>query len=382
MADTSIEWTKSDDGTPGKVWNPVRGCSLVSAGCSRCYAMRLAYRFSGPGQPYEGLVKMGASGPIWTGVLREVPEKLDEPLSWRKPCRVFVNSMSDLFHEDVSDEFIAAVFAVMAMTPKHTYQILTKRPERAAAWFASISDDPADAVSRGLASLYWEDDAVCAVANYINGWSRWRDLPDDGNPLNGTVKRWPLPNVHAGVSVENQATADERLPWLAKIPTVVPWVSYEPALGPVDFTPWLGWLKWMVQGGESGPGARPLHPLWAKTTRDQCVVAGVPYHFKQWGAYEPMAEGEAWSSYMITESENIPQDSKNVVILHPDGRAEYPKPTREWWTLCDAMLAPDPEADDPEFFEGPVAMHRVGKKIAGRELDGREWNEFPTPIGA
>lgn len=391
MADTTIEWTS-------KVWNPIRGCSLVSQGCRSCYAMKQAYRFSGPCQPYEGLVRMGANGPVWTGRLREVPEKLGEPLSWRKPVKIFVNSMSDLFHSEVSNEFIAAVFAVMAASPRHTYQILTKRPERALAWFASVADDPADKVSAGLSAIDWDEEAVCAVANYINGFARWSGSPEDGNPLDGSVRRWPLPNVHLGVSIEDQSTADERLPLLSKFPTVVPWVSYEPALGPVDFGRWMhpfevsrddegndlgsagggSFIGWLVCGGESGTGARPMHPSWARGARDQCDAAAVPFFFKQWGAYEPMTDAEAWSSYMVTESDDLRGDSKGVVILHPDGTLETSKPTREWWTLCDEMLAPDPQVDDPGFLEGPVAMHKVGKAIAGRELDGRTWDEFPV----
>ncbi|MGW8286400.1 MAG: DUF5131 family protein, partial [Candidatus Deferrimicrobiaceae bacterium] len=133
---TSIEWTKGDDGTKGKAWNPVIGCRRVSDGCSRCYAERMAYRLEKMGQKqYAGLTVLGKSGRRWTGEVRLVPDKLGEPLRWRKPRRVFVNSMSDLFHEDVPDEYIAAVFGVMAACPQHTFQVLTKRPERAAEWF-------------------------------------------------------------------------------------------------------------------------------------------------------------------------------------------------------------------------------------------------------
>jgi protein gp37 len=242
-----IPWTED-------TWNPIRGCSRVSLGCGGphgqggCYAERLAIRLSGPGQPYEGLVKSTPSGPRWTGRVALVESALDLPLRWKKPGRIFVNSMSDLFHEKVPDEWIDRIFAVMAKAPQHTFQILTKRPERMLEWV-----------------------------------TRSRPVP--------------LPNVWLGVSVEDQETADVRIPLLLQTPTAVRWVSYEPALGSVDFRS-LGLLKrtgagldWMVVGGESGPGARPFDLAWARQTIDQCREAGIAPFFKQTGS-RPILDGE------------------------------------------------------------------------------------------
>lgn len=242
--DSSIQWTDA-------TWNPVRGCSRVSSGCEHCYAERQAARFNGPGQPYEGLTRATAHGPVWTGKVRLVPELLDWPLRKRKPLRIFVNSMSDLFHEDVPDEFIAKVFGRMRITPRHTYQILTKRPERMRAW--------------------------------VN-----QQMPYIG---------WPLPNVWLGVSVEDLAMADERIPLLLQTPAALRFVSYEPALGPVDFREYLRgprwfaseqpmnrWLDWLIVGGESGPGARPCDVAWIRSAVKQCRAAGVPVFVKQLGA--------------------------------------------------------------------------------------------------
>jgi protein gp37 len=275
---TSIEWTRGDDGTEGKAWNPVRGCTRVSEGCRNCYAERMAARFSGVddsdlrggtvARPYafHGYAHMTPAGPRWTGRVELIPSKLDEPLHWKKPRRVFVNSMSDLFHEALTNGQINRVFSVMARAPQHTFQVLTKRPARMADYFA---------------------------------WAR---------VANATVKVWPLPNVWLGVSVEDQATADERIPLLLQTPAAVRWVSYEPALGPVDFeairVPLAGEsymvrsalhatdglnrcdgidqsrLDWIVVGGESGPGARPFDVGWAYYTIAQCRLAVGELHLR------------------------------------------------------------------------------------------------------
>jgi protein gp37 len=214
---------------------------------------------SNPGMWGHGLATRTKAGPRWTGRVELVPSKLDLPLHWKRPRRIFVNSTSDLFHEALSDLDINRVFARMARAPQHTYQILTKRPGRAREWFDWAS-----------------------VANY-------------------TVKPWPLPNVWVGVSVEDQATADERIPLLLQTPAVLRWVSYEPALGPVDFrmggmslpefSPHrpLPDLDWIVVGGESGPGARPFDVAWARSTVAQCKSAGVAVFVKQLGA-QPLVE--------------------------------------------------------------------------------------------
>lgn len=270
-ATTSIEWTE-------KTWNPVRGCSVVSPGCVHCYAMKQAHRFSGPGQPYEGLTKPTKAGPQWTGEVRPVVGALLEPLSWRKPSRVFVNSMSDLFHEDVPEAFIDEVFAVMALCPQHTFQVLTKRPRRMQRW---VSDN--------------------ATGGHIFHLSQQVD-PSGAGAQSGA---WPLPNVWLGVSVEDQQRADERIPLLLQTPAAVRFISAEPLLGPVTFR-WAKWddwtdgygrprpqvneldglrrLDWVIVGGESGPGARACDVAWVRSLVQQCQAASVPVFVKQLGS--------------------------------------------------------------------------------------------------
>lgn len=300
---SAIEWTH-------ETWNPVRGCKRVSEGCRNCYAEQIAARFSGPGQPYEGLARRSENGPRWTGHIRTVPAKLSEPLRWRKPRMVFVNSMSDLFHEDVPDDFIAAVFGVMASSPRHTFQILTKRPTRMREWFEWVRENDFDQAdvpfTRGRMHCVWS--ALRMEAEHHPA--------GDGGPLHTKYCAdpegpWPLPNVWIGVSVEDQATADERIPELNACPAALRFVSHEPALGPVTFHPdwmgedrlencsgcvgdfdsgpdcpghYVGGVEWVIVGGESGPGARPFDVQWARDTIAQCREAGVPCFVKQMGS--------------------------------------------------------------------------------------------------
>jgi protein gp37 len=293
-ANSSIEWTDT-------TWNPVRGCSVISPGCVNCYAMKQAHRFSGPGKAYEGLTKLTKAGPQWTGVVRTVEDVLLEPLSWRKPRRVFVNSMSDLFHEDVPDAFIDKVFAVMALAHWHTYQVLTKRPERMREYLVSRTDTTFGGPTRD----------VYQSAYYVS---------EDDQAVNRVLDRpWPLPNVWLGVSVENQQYADERVPLLLQTPAAVRFISAEPLLGRVDLEhvpipapgadfyglrgvaqpltekdsepdDWKYWtrreakLDWVIVGGESGPSARPCRVQWMRDVVAQCRSAGVPVFVKQLGA--------------------------------------------------------------------------------------------------
>lgn len=290
MNQSSIEWTDA-------TWNPTRGCSLVSAGCTNCYAMRQAHRFSGKGQAYEGLTRLTSNGPVWTGDVRLAEDKLEEPLHWKKSRRIFVNSMSDLFHETLSDEDIDRVFAVMALCPQHIFQVLTKRPERMQRYMAEYVMG-----ERRLGDALGERDSLATrllVAKHGYGVEMGHRPPYSAPK-----------HVHLGVSCEDQKTADERIPWLLKTPAAISWVSYEPALGPVDFTsiriPLAGEsfktisaldetdelnkgqqrfrLDWIVCGGESGPGARPFDVQWARDVRDQCRAANVPFFMKQMGS--------------------------------------------------------------------------------------------------
>lgn len=234
MADSKIEWTN-------RTWNPVRGCTKISPGCKHCYAETFAERWRGvKGHPYE----QGFD-------LRLVPEKLDEPLRWKKPARVFVNSMSDLFQDGVDEEFITKVFSVMAAASWHTFQILTKRPLR-----------------------------------------MFRYIESHKATLSKMAEQWPIPNIWLGVSVENQEYADERIPLLLKTSAAVRFVSYEPALGPVDFGEWVfSNIDWFIVGGESGPGARPFDIAWARNVIRFCKSAGAFCFVKQLGAVPIISSG-------------------------------------------------------------------------------------------
>ena len=291
---SKIQWTE-------KTWNPLVGCSKASAGCKHCYAERDAPRVLrrleatarseralATVAAYQKAVRHGDGTPRWSGVAVPMPHKLAEPLGWRKPMLVFVNSMSDLFHPTVRDEYIAAVFGVMAATPHHTYQVLTKHPDRAAEWFKWIERKGAKQCEE------WGD----MEPGVLLGWQSERfgvDWPK-GTPVGHD---WPLPNVWLGTSVEDQATADSRIPHLLDCPAAIRWVSYEPALGPVDFWPFFSdnrgdgprcnpdgssALGWVVVGGESGPNARPFDPAWAQGVIEQCHEAGVSAFVKQMGS--------------------------------------------------------------------------------------------------
>ena len=347
---STIEWTDA-------TWNPVRGCSIVSKGCTNCYAMRQAHRFSGVGKPYEGLTKLTKGGPVWTGKVRFVHELLDAPLHWRKPRRIFINSMSDLFHEDVDAVSIGSVLGIAAACPQHTFQVLTKRPQR----MLDI-----------LRSEKFLDAYETSEAMYTHN-----ETP------------WPPANVWLGVSVEDQASADERIPLLLQTPAAVRWISAEPLLGPItlrreissksgptpcapeswEVSDWLsGWrgsldhkrhgaghaspgLNWVVAGGESGPGARPSHPDWFRSLRDQCAAVGVPYFFKQWGAWLPWGQNAA---------------ALERHRLQPSPAIRYDEEGDRY--SCTSELLSNPLCQ----------IFNVGKRAAGRVLDGRTHDEYPA----
>jgi protein gp37 len=300
---TSIEWTDA-------TWGPTRGCSRVDDdGCRNCYAMRFAHRFSGPGQPYEGLTRIGKRGVDWAGHAKLVPDQLEIPLKWRKPRRIFVDSMSDLFHESLPFEHIAAVFGVMHAAMDHTFQVLTKRPRRAlefANWL-SVHGGLGPYIRSNADALRGFFDAVRRIET-VKG-RRARSLKDPWMQVFNAAAVWsaaPLLNVWLGVSVSNQANADERIPLLLQCPAAVRFVSYEPALGPIDFDRWLyvcegpriqpcescdgqgpnpQKLDWIIVGGESGNGARPFWVPWARSVKTQCAEAGVALFVKQLGAH-------------------------------------------------------------------------------------------------
>lgn len=253
---TKIAWTDA-------TWNPTRGCSKVSEGCRNCYAMGVAARFSGKGQPYEDLARMTKHGPEWTGLVDLVDEHLKDPIRWRRPRRIFVDSMSDLFHEEIDGLTIANIWKVMRAAPRHQFQILTKRALRMREW--------------------------------VSAWV------DGGGEI--------LPNVWLGVSVEDQKTADQRIPLLLGTPAAIRMVSYEPALERVDFAPFFEWTDldgervyrgphWIIVGGESGPKARPFDVAWARSAIAQCEAAGVACFVKQLGARPVMCAGLAWDNLL------------------------------------------------------------------------------------
>ena len=353
---TGIEWTDA-------TWNPIRGCTRVSEGCRNCYAESVAARFSDPGQPYHGLAERSSKGPRWTSkVAFAGDETLAQPLRWKRPRRIFVNSMSDLFHEGVPDETINRIFAVMALCPQHTFQVLTKRTERMRAYCANLNT--ARRVGTTICDMTMDMDLdVILIAP---GTDQSRAPPGQRVFLG----QWPLPNVWLGVSVEDQATADERVPILLATPAAVRWVSAEPLLKPVDFTclhqdgvvnvdalngrhgliaPYRGKnarLDWIVVGGESGPGARPMHPAWARSIRDQCAAASVPFLFKQWGEHVPC----------------ITEDNGDSLSCHEDGAQTS--------AFASEQRFPIIVAHHREFW-------RVGKKRAGRMLDGVQHDGYP-----
>jgi protein gp37 len=400
MAQSSkIEWTDAS-------WNPIRGCSRVSEGCRNCYAESIAARFSGPGKPYEGLAKFvtspGGREARWTGKTLFVEDQLLAPLRWKKPKRIFVNSMSDLFHEGVERDHLDLIYHVMAAAYWHTFQVLTKRPERMRDYLCDPQTQKRQTVLSGeihdrlggLAGPFYR--GACPTLIPV-GFD-----PDDGHMINlaGDWSKWPLPNVWHGVSVENQLTADERIPWLLDTPSVVRFLSCEPLLGPIDLTkiscasvdpdsrgitlcaltggrksstPWH--INWVICGGESGPDARPMHPDWARDLRDQCTDAFVPFFFKQWG------EWGAGSYLMTTGEPSFRQfDSFNQWVNKAstwvNGGLCLDKTGRVLKSGADFMRASD------EGAFPVVILHKTGRERAGRRLDGSEWNEVPTPLEA
>lgn len=335
-----IAWTD-------ETWNPVRGCSRVSEGCRNCYAEGTAARFSGADQPYEGTINQETKR--WNGNVRLVPEKLADPLRWARPRMVFVNSMSDLFHESVPDEFIDQVFAIMALAKQHTFQVLTKRPERMRDYCNAFS------WKRVVQSCAGSDGASSILGFTLQALQHHFGMRPESTLRFERRDAFPLPNVWLGVTVENQEAADERIPLLLQTPAAVRWVSMEPLLEAVDlkhgewippqgggskvnlFRPWetpLPSLDWVVVGGESGINARPMHPDWVRSLRDQCKDAGVPILFKQWGEFAP------------------------------------------WEQLVASTAALRARATEYVFGDG-AKVERFGKRLTGRTLDGYEYNGYP-----
>jgi len=285
---TSIEWTQWS-------WTCVRGCSRKSPGCENCYAERMARRFDQPGMWGQGLTTIRQGRPAWSGEVQLVPEKLYEPLAKRLPHRIFVCSTSDLFHEKVPFEFIAAVFGVMAAARHHTFQVLTKRPERMAEFLKWLVDYEPGGGSRGYS---WQS---------LYSYAIQAGVPE--KRLHGRMASpwpWPLPNVWLGTSVEDQERADERLPLLRSCDGQVRWLSCEPLLERVKLD--LTGIDWVVVGGESGPLARPCALEWVEDVVDQCRAAGVACFVKQLGS---VVVSEERAADTLAEARALVGDSKN-----------------------------------------------------------------------
>lgn len=399
MGDNSrISWTDA-------TWNPVSGCTKVSEGCANCYIdrtppFRIARRrFLKSGVHDRDCQVVTASN--WqrmqetiectcrssdqigatTGVTLH-PERLQQPLRWRRPRRIFVNSLSDVFHDEVPDSFIAQMFAVMAASPQHTYQVLTKRPARMRTLLTSrrVMEGPGgwmafEAMVRNAYSALKNNQGRCIREDEprglqeVLGWANAEEFP------------WPLPNVWLGVSAENQKWADRRIPQLLETPAAVRFVSMEPLLGPVNLTrlhghcpthdfeggfcsgpcPDLIIPDWVIVGGESGPNARPMHPDWARKLRDQCRQVGIPFWFKQWGE---------WVEVPIEEARHGDQ-----WLLSRDGAVwGWPYPWRE-------DNPPQAGADEGRWAdERDVLLRRVGTKTAGHLIEGVEYHQWPAAV--
>jgi len=343
---TLIEWARHPATGLGATWNIVTGCSVVSPGCTNCYAMRLAGTRLRSHPSRQGLTVATKAGPVWNGETRFNEEWLIQPLGWKKPHGIFVAAHGDLFAEDVTDDQLDRIFAVMALTPQHIYFVLTKRPER--------------------------------MREYLKTQNRWIDIAKQVMEITKQIvrckvefvyrdsdigNRLPLPNVWLGVSVEDQSRANARVPILLDTPAAIRFISAEPLLGPIDLTNLDDGLKdgvrlsfdaltglaydghetisgifgqpdpkldWVIAGGESGP--RAMHPDWAISLRDQCADADVAFFFKQWGSWLP--------------------------VTHDNGQISYGRHQRH------------------EFQDG-LHAYKVSKREAGRELLGRTHDEYP-----
>ncbi|MER9870266.1 phage Gp37/Gp68 family protein [Mesorhizobium sp. M0136] len=371
MADhSSIEWTDA-------TWNPITGCSIVSPGCTNCYAMKLAGTRLKHIDSRKGLTRDTVIGPVWSGEVRLNRQWLHQPIAWKKPRKIFVCAHGDLFAENVPDEWIDRVFAVMALAPRHTFQVLTKRSKRMREYLTQR-----DSRQR------WRKDAV-EVAGM--------NMVMEGVIPQARATVWPIPNVWLGVSAERQKEADDRVPELLATPAAIRFASAEPLLGPIRFdrigewtdtfqdcgghpdphwptnaqdATWLnalvgemgaeardpsgkrlgdidvglrhegGKLDWIIVGGESGHNARPMNPAWARSIRDQCAAASVPFFFKQWGEFGPAFN----------------------LDLRPTGLP--------WSGEAQTAVARGTATAEQ-------ATRRFGKRRAGRLLDGVEHNSMP-----
>ena len=367
MSESAIEWTE-------RTWNPIVGCTIKSPGCTHCYAMRMAGRLQAMGHPsYQGLTQKSKTGAVWTGKLALNEKALLAPLKRQKPTTYFVNSMGDLFHEDCPTEWIDRVFAVIKLCNHHTFQILTKRADRMRDYFNS----PGERFEKIARQVTDEMLLVGPDLNFSEDYIR--KMVDVQN----------FPHVWLGVSVEDQTRADERIPDLLATPAAIRYLSCEPLLGLVDLTrverrdqgpvdALIGFdhdspafdpnkIDWVIAGGESGPKARPMHPDWARSLRDRCAAANVPFFFKQWGEWAP--DFEECPDRPIDDAE---QSRFDTCVWDVDlGRFDT---TNGSW--CDS----DQWYFAQNYQEPEQPMTRIGKKRAGRLLDGVQHDGVPHGV--
>lgn len=367
MGDNSkIQWTEA-------TWNFIVGCNRVSAECDHCYAIREAARMAGNPNAkikavYDGLTTTRNERLDWTGVVRFVEERLDIPLRWQRPRRIFVASLSDPFHHLVRVGDLARAWAVMYLAGWHVFQVLTKRADR----MRAILNDPAfERLVRDTARAMIADGY--ALRAHPAPW------------------QWPLKNVWLGVSVGTQEAASKRIAWLLRTPAQERFLSCEPLLGEVNLDHYLvtDWtrigdnpaqqlrgnvhyhgphaISWIIVGGESGPNARPMHPKWERDIRQQAIAAGARYHFKQWGEWIPKTQiadfrRDVGLGGWVVRSEWTPRiQDKPWGCL--DIHGTFQEETTTWNGNQEARR------DDYE-----VTVYRVGKNTAGRLVDGQEWN--------
>ncbi len=347
MADqTKIEWTDA-------TWNIVTGCRIVSPGCANCYAMRLAGTRLRNLPSRIGLTEDSKAGPVWTGDVRFNREWLDQPLRWKRPRMIFVAAHGDLFADGVKDEWLDQIFAVMALSPHHVFQVLTKRPERMLDYLLEMQR--------------------CFNHDHREFSRRWGVAAAEvtGSPCAaGSIEdiELPLPNIWFGVSVEDQRRADERIPILLATPAAIRWISAEPLLSALDVKPYLFIYTHEDEAILSAPivpGKVPVLPWrdpittpaadictprldWARSLRDQCTEADVPFLFKQWGNWQIASEGNGHLHHDMARND--------AYWIDIDGKRHKP--------ISIGLTR-------------PFAMHRVAKAVAGRLLDGVEHNGFP-----
>lgn len=355
-----------------ETWNPIRGCQRVSAGCHNCYAEVQAQeiiasdrrRDTAEGEgAYDGLIDDNGQ---WNGSIRFVPELLDAPVRWTKPRKIFVNSMSDLYHPNVTETMLKKILAVMALSDQHIFQVLTKRPKRMAKAMSRLPEW-AEYAAQFAKTLV---PAAKAQASYEKVKER--------------MTAGELPNLWLGVSVEDQRSANKRIPWLMGTRAAVRWLSMEPLLGPVDidramygpaskrvglscfgFTDGFGeevFIHWVVAGGESGDNARPMHYDWIDSVRAQCEEAMVPFMFKQWGEWAPRSECLHILTNGQSASDIDPSANKWPCIRLNNGGLD------------------DRRLENVSAGDHPVYMQKVGRKLSGNELNGKVYMAWPNAI--